>query len=189
MSLLSVTGGGKNKNERKINHFYFYFILPKVRVGSPVKHFIKNKRPKEVWLPDRDIYGQTGRRRTMWSLWALHVTQKTSLTCKRRIYAWLLYSPKRKRKRSDSVLWQKPLHQQKCQKGKMTTQTTPQKSSITEQLRTDLGRSVGVTKVTQLVWLTWFMSPTFPLPQQPCNQKDTRLKICLCLSLSMCIAA
>ena len=61
---------------------------------------------------------------------------------------------KRKRKRFDSVLWQKPLHQQKCQKGKVTTQTTPQKSSIKQRLRTDLGRSVGVTKATQLVWLT-----------------------------------
>ena len=61
---------------------------------------------------------------------------------------------KRKRKRSDSVLWQKPLHQQKCQKGKVTTQTTPQKGSIKQRLRTDLGRSVGVTKATQLVWLT-----------------------------------
>ena len=45
MSMLFVTGGGKNKNKRKNNHFYFYFVLPKVRVGSPVKHFIKNKRP------------------------------------------------------------------------------------------------------------------------------------------------
>ena len=61
---------------------------------------------------------------------------------------------KRKRKRSDSVLWQKPLHQQKCQKGKVTTKTTPQKSSIKQRLRTDLGRSVGVTTATQLVWLT-----------------------------------
>ena len=43
--MLSVTGRGKNKNKRKINHFYFYFVLLKVRVGSPVKHFIKNKRP------------------------------------------------------------------------------------------------------------------------------------------------
>ena len=40
-----MTGGGKNKNKRSINHFYFYFVLLKVRVGSPVKHFIKNKRP------------------------------------------------------------------------------------------------------------------------------------------------
>ena len=33
----------------------------------------------------------------------------------------------------------------------MTTQTTPQKSSIKQQLRTDLGRSVGVTTATQMV--------------------------------------
>ena len=37
---------------------------------------------------------------------------------------------------------------------KVTTQTTPQKSSIKQQLRTDLGRSVEVTTATQLVWLT-----------------------------------
>ena len=50
---------------------------------------------------------------------------------------------KKKRKKSDTVLWQqKPLHQQKCQKGKITTQTTQQKCSITQPLRTDLGRSV-----------------------------------------------
>ena len=39
-------------------------------------------------------------------------------------------------------------------KGQVTTQTTPQKSSIKQRLRTDLGRSVGVTKATKLVWLT-----------------------------------
>ena len=39
-------------------------------------------------------------------------------------------------------------------KGQVTSQTTPQKSSIKQRLRTDLGRSVGVTKATQLVWLT-----------------------------------
>ena len=48
----------------------------------------------------------------------------------------------------------KSLHQQKCQKGKVTTQTTSQKSSITQRLRTDLGRSVGVTTATQLLWLS-----------------------------------
>ena len=57
-----------------------------------------------------------------------------------------------------------PLHQHKCQKGKVTTQTTSQKSSITQRLRTDLGRSFGVTTATRLVLLTWFMGPTFPLP-------------------------
>ena len=51
---------------------------------------------------------------------------------------------KRKRKRSDSVLWQKPLHQQKCQKGKVTTQTTPQKSSIKQRLRTDTKFTINV---------------------------------------------
>ena len=61
---------------------------------------------------------------------------------------------KTKRRRSDPVLWQKPLYQQKCQRDKVTTQTTPQKSSIKQLLRTDLGRSVGVTTATQLVWLT-----------------------------------
>ena len=28
----------------------------------------------------------------------------------------------------------------------------------------DFERSVGVTKVIQVVWLTWFTGPTFPLP-------------------------
>ena len=71
---------------------------------------------------------------------------------------------KRKRTRSDSVLWQKPMHQQKGHKGKVTTQTTPRKISITQRLRTDLGRSVGVTTATQLVWLIWFTGPTFLFP-------------------------
>ena len=65
-----------------------------------------------------------------------------------------------KRRRYDPVLWQKPLHQQKCQKGKVTTQTTPQKSSIKQRLRTDLGRSVGVTTASQLVWFTRFTGPS-----------------------------
>ena len=38
------------------------------------------------------------------------------------------------------------------------------KSSITQRLRTDFGRSVGVTTATQMVWLTWFTGPTSPLP-------------------------
>ena len=82
-----------------------------------------------------------------------------------------------KRKRSDSVLWQKPLHQRKCRKGKVTTQTTPQNSSITQRLRTDLGRSVGVTTATQLVWLTGLGTQPSHSPQQPCNQRDMHLKI------------
>ena len=90
----------------------------------------------------------------------------------------LFIDQKRKRKRSDSVLWQKPLHQQKCQKGKVTTQTNATKKFDYTALRTDLGRSVGVTAATQLVWLTWFTAQPSHSPQQPCNQKNTRLKIC-----------
>ena len=57
-----------------------------------------------------------------------------------------------------------PTEMPKGQSDKVTTQTTPQKSSIAQRLRTDLGLSVGVTTATQLVWLTWFTGPTFPLP-------------------------
>ena len=48
-----------------------------------------------------------------------------------------------------------PLYQQKIRKSKDNTQTPP-KTSFTQRLRTDLGRSVGVTTVIQLVWLNRF---------------------------------
>ena len=50
------------------------------------------------------------------------------------------------------------------------------KTLITQRLRTDdLGRSVGGTAVTPLMWLNRFTSaqPSH-LPQQPCNQKDSQ---------------
>ena len=81
------------------------------------------------------------------------------------IWKVLYVDIKTKRRRSDPVLWQKPLHKQKCQKGKVTTQTTPQKSSIKQRLRTDLGRSVGVcnyshpTGVVNLVHGLFFPLP------------------------------
>ena len=61
-----------------------------------------------------------------------------------------------KRKRSDSALWQKPLHRQKNPKSNVTTHRTLPKTSIIQRLRTDLGRSAGVTIATQLVWLNRF---------------------------------
>ena len=82
--------------------------------------------------------------------WCIHVHLSRSIylyTTTSKISLRILIQ--RKRKRSDSVLWQKPLHQQKYQKGKVTTQTTPQKSSIKQRLRTDLGRSVGVRIITK----------------------------------------
>ena len=39
-------------------------------------------------------------------------------------------------------------------KGQSDNANNATKSSITQRLRTDLGRSVGVTTATQLVWLT-----------------------------------
>ena len=60
---------------------------------------------------------------------------------------------KRKGKRSD------PIEQSKKQRDNITTLT---KTLITQQLRTDLGRSVGVTAVTQLVWLTGLRALNLP---------------------------
>ena len=41
--------------------------------------------------------------------------------------------------------YKSPYTSRNVKKGKVTTQTTSQKHSITQRLRTDLGRSVGVT--------------------------------------------
>ena len=69
---------------------------------------------------------------------------------------------KRKMKRSDSVLWQKPLHPQKSKKQRDNTKTLT-KTSITQQWRTNLGRWIWLTKSTQLVWLNRFTGT------QPCH--------------------
>ena len=56
--------------------------------------------------------------------------------------------------------------QTEISKGQRDNTNTSPKSSITQRLWTDqsdLGRSVGVITVTQLVWFTGFTGPTFPL--------------------------
>ena len=54
-----------------------------------------------------------------------------------------------------------PTEQSKKQRDNIKT---PPKTLITQLLRTDLGRSVGVTAVTQLVWLNRvYERSTFPL--------------------------
>ena len=63
---------------------------------------------------------------------------------------------KEKRKRSDSVLLQKPLHQKKKSKTQHDKTKTPQQTSITQRLRTDLARLVGVMTASQRVWLIRF---------------------------------
>ena len=47
-------------------------------------------------------------------------------------------------------------------KGSSDNTNNATKSSIKQQLRTDLGRSVGVTTTTQLVWFTRFTGPNLP---------------------------
>ena len=69
---------------------------------------------------------------------------------------------KRKRRRSDPVLWQNPLYQQKIRKPKDNTQTPP-KTLITQRLQTDLGRSVGVTSHPTGVVKPVYGYPTFLL--------------------------
>ena len=45
---------------------------------------------------------------------------------------------------------------------------------MSQWLRTDLGRSDGVTTEIQLVWLNWFTGTKHVhQPQKPCNKKDT----------------
>ena len=49
-------------------------------------------------------------------------------------------------------------------KGQSDNTNNATKSLITQRLRTDLGRSVGVTTATQLVWFTGFTSAQWPRP-------------------------
>ena len=85
---------------------------------------------------------------------------------------------KTKRRRSDPVLWQKPLYQQKCQRGKVATQTTPQKSSIKQKIADRL-RTVSWSNYSHPTGVVnRFTGPPSHSPQQPCNQKYTHLKIC-----------
>ena len=71
--------------------------------------------------------------------------------------SWLLVISccKRKGKTSDSVLWQKPYTDRNIQEA-MWQHKKHTKTSITQRLRTYIGRSVGVTIATQLVWLYRF---------------------------------
>ena len=72
-----------------------------------------------------------------------------------------------------------PSHTSVREKGRDLTHNTktPPKTSITQRLRIDLGRSVWATTVDPLVGINRFTSaqPSH-LPQQLCNQTDTRLK-------------
>ena len=53
----------------------------------------------------------------------------------------------------------------------------PTKSSIKQQLRTDLGRSVGVTTATQLVWFTRFTGPNLSTHRNSRVIEDKNIQI------------
>ena len=69
-----------------------------------------------------------------------------------------------KMRRSDLVLWQKTIYQEKIKKKQSDNTKNVTKTSITQRLHTDLGRPVWVTTATQLM-LNWI--------HKLCNQKDT----------------
>ena len=72
------------------------------------------------------------------------------------------------RKEKKEEIWLSPMRKAptpaEMSKGQNDNTNNDTKKFDYTRLRTDLGRSVGVTTATQLVWLTWFTGPTFPLP-------------------------
>ena len=65
----------------------------------------------------------------------------------------------------------KAMKQTENSKKQSDNTNTPPKHLITQRLRTNLGRSVGVTKASQLVWLHRFTkSQASHLAQKLCNQ-------------------
>ena len=61
-------------------------------------------------------------------------------------------------------------------KGQSDNTNNATKSSFTQRLWTDLGRSVGVTTATQPVWLTVLQGPHSHSPQQLCKSRITAWK-------------
>ena len=60
-----------------------------------------------------------------------------------------------------------PPIQMENSKGQSDNTITPQKCSLKRRLQTDLGPSVGVTIITQLVWLTGHLAN----PLTHCNSR------------------
>ena len=79
------------------------------------------------------------------------------------LYLYRLLPRQRKRKGSDSILWQKPLHQQKIQNSKVTIQKRNQKFNYTTiadwRRAVSLSNDIDPTGVVKPVYVI----PTFPL--------------------------
>ena len=78
----------------------------------------------------------------------------------------------RKREKSDSVLWQSPFTNRKIKKTNWQNKTPP-KTSITQQLHTDLG-----WQHTDVVNPVYGITKPSHYPHKLCNRKDTHLNFC-----------
>ena len=126
---------------------YIISCRPRDPNGSNIVHLSTNYKSLLITLccrilPVKRVY------RTCGPLWLGWVTLES---IQGRIY------PMHEKKKE---IWLSPMTKaptpiEKSKKQRDNTKTPP-KSSITQRLRTDLGRSVGVTKATQLVWLPRF---------------------------------
>ena len=76
---------------------------------------------------------------------------------KQSVLGWYHNSPKREKGRDLTQSYDRSPYTNRKSKKQCDNTKTPPKTSITQWLQTDLGRSVRVTIVTQLVWLNWFM--------------------------------
>ena len=62
-------------------------------------------------------------------------------------------------------------------KGQSDNTNNATKSSIRQKLRTELGRSFGVTTATQLVWFTRFRGPNLPTHHNSHVIEDKNMQI------------
>ena len=88
------------------------------------------------------------------------------------------YNPREKGRDLTQSYDKSPYTNRNVKRAKWQHKQRHKKVRLNSRLRTDLGRSVGVTKATQLVWLTGLRAQLPTNREQPFNQKDTRLKIC-----------
>ena len=107
------------------------------------------------WKCDYRTDRHTDRRRTKRSLYAAMLRRRRNKTG-RFLFLFLARIFLYRQKGGDLTQSydKSPYTNRNVKRAKWQHKTTPQKSSIKQQLRTDLGRSVGVTTATQLVWLT-----------------------------------
>ena len=100
------------------------------------------------------------------------------LLCKLLIFTYCSFQLKMREKGKDltQTYDKTPTQTEQFKKQRDNTKIAT-KMSITQRLQTDLGRSVGITTVTQLVWLTSLRDPNL----------HTHLKsVTICLNFSTC---